>query len=166
MQIPGSEVEEERGFCVRGEGEGLLADLTGLPVTFRAPRLYYPEPLSPPGAPFDPRQLLDNAVSNVICSVVFGKRYDYGDPEFLRLLDLFSDNFRIMSSRWGEVRGPTSRCSLEPAPWGTALPTVAVDFMTKFYNPQHSDLILPLGDHGLVRGPVKTISAGYGDTCS
>ncbi|XP_051017879.1 cytochrome P450 2F3-like [Acomys russatus] len=55
------------------------------------------------GAPFDPRQLLDNAVSNVICSVVFGKRYNYGDPEFLRLLDLFSDNFRLMSSRWGEM---------------------------------------------------------------
>ncbi|XP_057349242.1 cytochrome P450 2F2-like isoform X3 [Manis pentadactyla] len=55
------------------------------------------------GAPFDPRQLLDNAVSNVICSVVFGNRYGYDDPEFLRLLDLFSDNFRIMSSRWGEM---------------------------------------------------------------
>lgn len=68
------------------------------------PQLYYSELLSPPGAPFDPRQLLDNAVSNVICTVVFGKRYNYGDPEFLRLLDLFSDNFRIMSSRWGEVR--------------------------------------------------------------
>lgn len=35
--------------------------------------------------------------------MVFGKRYNYGDPEFLRLLDLFSDNFRIMSSRWGET---------------------------------------------------------------
>ncbi|XP_075393064.1 cytochrome P450 2F3-like [Tenrec ecaudatus] len=55
------------------------------------------------GVPFDPRQLLDNAVSNVICSVVFGNRYGYGDPQFLRLLDLFSDNFRIMSSRWGEM---------------------------------------------------------------
>nr|XP_012629974.1 cytochrome P450 2F2-like [Microcebus murinus] len=55
------------------------------------------------GTPFDPRRLLDNAVSNVICSVVFGKRYGYGDPEFLRLLDLFNDNFRIMSSRWGEM---------------------------------------------------------------
>ncbi|XP_034492527.2 cytochrome P450 2F2-like isoform X1 [Marmota flaviventris] len=55
------------------------------------------------GTPFDPRQLLDNAVSNVICSVVFGKRYGYGDPEFLRLLELFHDNFRIMSSRWGEM---------------------------------------------------------------
>ncbi|XP_021024724.1 cytochrome P450 2F3-like [Mus caroli] len=55
------------------------------------------------GAPFDPQQILDNAVSNVICTVVFGKRYNYGDPEFLRLLNLFSDNFCIMSSRWGEI---------------------------------------------------------------
>ncbi|XP_076986585.1 cytochrome P450 2F2-like [Tamandua tetradactyla] len=55
------------------------------------------------GTPFDPRRLLDNAVSNVICSVVFGNRYGYEDPEFLRLLDLFNDNFRIMSSRWGEM---------------------------------------------------------------
>ncbi|XP_049758414.1 cytochrome P450 2F2-like [Elephas maximus indicus] len=55
------------------------------------------------GVPFGPRRLLDNAVSNVICSVVFGNRYGYGDPEFLRLLDLFHDNFRIMSSRWGEM---------------------------------------------------------------
>lgn len=52
-----------------------------------------------PGAPFDPRRLLDNAVSNVMCSVVFENRYGYEDPEFLRLLDLFSDNFCIMSSR-------------------------------------------------------------------
>ncbi|XP_059239951.1 cytochrome P450 2F2-like isoform X2 [Mustela nigripes] len=55
------------------------------------------------GATFNPRRLLDNAVSNVICSVVFGNRYGYEDPEFLRLLDLFHDNFRIMSSRWGEM---------------------------------------------------------------
>ncbi|XP_021042358.1 cytochrome P450 2F3-like [Mus pahari] len=55
------------------------------------------------GAPFDPQQLLDSAVSNVICTMVFGKHYNYGDPEFLRLLNLFSDNFCIMSSRWGET---------------------------------------------------------------
>ncbi|KAF4011045.1 hypothetical protein G4228_002179 [Cervus hanglu yarkandensis] len=56
----------------------------------------------PLGAPFERRQLLDNAVSNVICSMVFGNRYGNEDMEFLRLLDLFNDNFRIMSSRWGE----------------------------------------------------------------
>ncbi|XDA83424.1 hypothetical protein R6Z07F_013315 [Ovis aries] len=58
------------------------------------------------GAPFNPRQLLDNAVSNVICSVVFGNHYGYEDMEFLRLLDLFNYNFCIMSSRWGEVVCP------------------------------------------------------------
>lgn len=104
-------------------------DLTTLPNAFRGPQFYYPELLSPPGAPFDPRQLLDNAVSNVICSVVFGKRYNYGDPEFLRLLDLFSDNFRIMSSAWGEVRYGLQflpfRHSLILSPRGIALPTVA-----------------------------------------
>ncbi|XP_031515293.1 cytochrome P450 2B4-like [Papio anubis] len=43
--------------------------------------------------------------------LVFRNRYGYGDPEFLRLLNLFSDNFRIMSSRWGEVPGTRQRVS-------------------------------------------------------
>ncbi|XP_060253832.1 cytochrome P450 2B4-like [Ovis aries] len=59
------------------------------------------------GAPFNPRQLLDNAVSNVICSVVFGNHYGYEDMEFLRLLDLFNYNFCIMSSR----------CTFSPPSW-------------------------------------------------
>ena len=32
--------------------------------------------------PFDPNHLLINAVSNVICSVIFGKRYEYSDDKF------------------------------------------------------------------------------------
>ncbi|XP_072046817.1 cytochrome P450 2U1-like [Amphiura filiformis] len=38
------------------------------------------------GKPFDPTHILSNAVSNVICSVVFGKRFEYDDPEFKTLL--------------------------------------------------------------------------------
>ncbi|XP_055408194.1 cytochrome P450 2F2-like [Bubalus kerabau] len=57
------------------------------------------------GAPFDPQRLLDNAVSNV-CTMVLGNHYGYEDMEFLRLLDLFNDNFRIMSSRNREPREP------------------------------------------------------------
>ena len=37
------------------------------------------------GRSFNPIHLLCNAVSNVICSVVFGKRYEYHDAEFKRL---------------------------------------------------------------------------------
>ncbi|XP_038623357.1 cytochrome P450 2F2-like isoform X2 [Tachyglossus aculeatus] len=55
------------------------------------------------GAPFDPQDLICNAVSNIICAVVFGQRYGYDDSDFLTLLGLFNDNFRLMSSRCGEL---------------------------------------------------------------
>ncbi|XP_043851492.1 cytochrome P450 2F2-like [Dromiciops gliroides] len=54
-------------------------------------------------APLNPRQLLCNAVSNVICAVVFGQRYGYDDPDFKTLLDLLNDNFKLMSSQWGQM---------------------------------------------------------------
>ena len=34
------------------------------------------------GAAFDPAELMGNIVSNIICSLLFGKRFDYGDSEF------------------------------------------------------------------------------------
>ncbi|XP_068106855.1 cytochrome P450 2G1-like isoform X2 [Hyperolius riggenbachi] len=50
---------------------------------------------------FDPTFFLSRAVSNVICSVVFGKRFEYEDKKFLTLLQLINDNFQIISSGWG-----------------------------------------------------------------
>ena len=44
------------------------------------------------GKPLDPSHLFCNAVSNVICSVVFGKRFDYDDQEFKYLLYLLADS--------------------------------------------------------------------------
>ncbi|XP_048052251.1 cytochrome P450 2J4-like [Megalobrama amblycephala] len=38
------------------------------------------------GRPFDPRLLLNNAVSNVICVLLFGNRFEYSDHEFQYLL--------------------------------------------------------------------------------
>ncbi|XP_046505238.1 vitamin D(3) 25-hydroxylase-like isoform X3 [Equus quagga] len=43
------------------------------------------------GRPFSPDALLNKAVSNVIASLTFGRRFDYQDPRFLRLLDLTED---------------------------------------------------------------------------
>uniref|UniRef100_A0A8D2L9V8 Uncharacterized protein n=1 Tax=Varanus komodoensis TaxID=61221 RepID=A0A8D2L9V8_VARKO len=54
-------------------------------------------------APFNPLDLVCRAVSNVICAVVFGRRFDYEDAAFLVLLNHLNDNFRIMSSAWGEL---------------------------------------------------------------
>ncbi|NXL63429.1 CP2DH protein, partial [Chordeiles acutipennis] len=43
------------------------------------------------GRPFDLRFLVNNAVCNVICTTVFGERFDYGDERFKKLLYLFED---------------------------------------------------------------------------
>ncbi|XP_025030462.1 cytochrome P450 2B4-like isoform X2 [Python bivittatus] len=46
------------------------------------------------GQPFDPRRRFTSAVSNVICAVVFGHRFDYKDQTFM-------ENQKIMESQFG-----------------------------------------------------------------
>ncbi|KAM4696319.1 cytochrome P450 2A13-like [Rhinophrynus dorsalis] len=52
---------------------------------------------------FDPQDMLHQCVSNVICSIVFGKRFEYEDKSFRTLLNLFSLTFRDVSSTWGQL---------------------------------------------------------------
>ncbi|XP_044844345.1 cytochrome P450 2F3-like isoform X3 [Mauremys mutica] len=54
-------------------------------------------------APFDPTFLISRAVSNVICSVVFGDRFEYQDGSFLTLVGLINQNFQLLSSPWGQL---------------------------------------------------------------
>ncbi|XP_065276803.1 cytochrome P450 2F3-like isoform X2 [Emys orbicularis] len=53
-------------------------------------------------APFDPTFLISRAVANVICSIVFGDRFDYQDGSFLTLVGLINQNFQLLSSPWGQ----------------------------------------------------------------
>uniref|UniRef100_A0A8D2N085 unspecific monooxygenase n=1 Tax=Zonotrichia albicollis TaxID=44394 RepID=A0A8D2N085_ZONAL len=55
------------------------------------------------GKAFDPTFMLSCSVSNVICSIVFGKRYDYKDKKFLALMDNMNNIFEMMNSRWGQL---------------------------------------------------------------
>ncbi|XP_015482267.1 cytochrome P450 2G1-like isoform X1 [Parus major] len=55
------------------------------------------------GKPFDPMFLLSCAVSNIICSIVFGNRFQYQDPEFLELLRVMNESFREMSTAWAQL---------------------------------------------------------------
>ncbi|XP_072035537.1 cytochrome P450 2J4-like [Amphiura filiformis] len=48
--------------------------------------------------PFDPQYLIGNAVSNVICSVVFGQRYEYTDEDFKELLAINNQQAEIIGA--------------------------------------------------------------------
>ncbi|KAG8143703.1 hypothetical protein E2320_000914 [Naja naja] len=52
--------------------------------------------------PFSPIFLLSCCVSNIICSIVFGNRFDYKDEEFLALMKMMNDSFRQMSNSWSQ----------------------------------------------------------------
>ncbi|XP_077141717.1 cytochrome P450 2F2-like [Ranitomeya variabilis] len=53
------------------------------------------------GSPIDPNYHILRAMSNVVCSVVFGNRFEYQDENFQKLVKCVQDNFKVMSSRWG-----------------------------------------------------------------
>ncbi|XP_063793850.1 cytochrome P450 2C18-like [Pseudophryne corroboree] len=55
------------------------------------------------GAPIDPTFLLTIAVSNMICSIVFGERFEYEDKEFLGLHAMLKEVFKIISSSIGQL---------------------------------------------------------------
>ncbi|KAM9323969.1 cytochrome P450 2C8-like [Gastrophryne carolinensis] len=55
------------------------------------------------GLLFDPSNLVTLTVSNVICSIVFGQRFDYEDKDFLALLSMLKELFLIRNSVVGQL---------------------------------------------------------------
>nr|XP_009674369.1 PREDICTED: cytochrome P450 2K1-like [Struthio camelus australis] len=50
------------------------------------------------GKPLEMTMMLNAAVSNVIMSILLGKRFDYEDPTLKRLLSLVNENVRLLGS--------------------------------------------------------------------
>ncbi|XP_009079786.1 PREDICTED: cytochrome P450 2H1-like isoform X2 [Acanthisitta chloris] len=55
--------------------------------------------------PFNPGRFLLHAVSNIICSIVFGDRFDYEDKKFLTLIDLIEENNNLQLSVQAQEKG-------------------------------------------------------------
>lgn len=55
------------------------------------------------GKSFNPTFLLSQTVSNVICCLVFGQRFDYDDAQFLRLLHIIAEILKFGSSPRGQM---------------------------------------------------------------
>ncbi|OQV22533.1 Cytochrome P450 18a1 [Hypsibius exemplaris] len=47
------------------------------------------------GAPINPSVLVTNTISNVICAMIFGKRFELTDPKFSRITSLISANLAV-----------------------------------------------------------------------
>ncbi|KAF3834880.1 hypothetical protein F7725_027438 [Dissostichus mawsoni] len=56
------------------------------------------------GKPFNPHLLMNNVVSNIICSLVFGHRFEYGDKKFTKLMEWFDKGLEIEGSIWTQVQ--------------------------------------------------------------
>ncbi|XP_077141775.1 cytochrome P450 2C23-like [Ranitomeya variabilis] len=53
--------------------------------------------------PINPVHIMRLAVSNVICSIVFGERFDYDDKKFLNLISLFNEIAEQFNSSTGQL---------------------------------------------------------------
>ncbi|XP_078081264.1 cytochrome P450 2J6-like isoform X1 [Mustelus asterias] len=55
------------------------------------------------GLPFDPHFKINNATSNIICSIVFGERFEYRDEKFLEFLHIVGESFVLEGGFWGQL---------------------------------------------------------------
>ncbi|XP_017347065.1 cytochrome P450 2M1 isoform X2 [Ictalurus punctatus] len=52
---------------------------------------------------FNPTHLIKKAIGNVICSIMFGQRFETNDPQFKLMIEAIDDYFSILSSPLGQA---------------------------------------------------------------
>ncbi|XP_054458235.1 cytochrome P450 2J4-like [Anoplopoma fimbria] len=55
------------------------------------------------GKLFNPHLIMNNAVSNIICTLVFGHRFEYSDEMFQKMIKLLDKGTQIESSIWAQL---------------------------------------------------------------
>ncbi|XP_049318697.1 cytochrome P450 2B4 isoform X2 [Astyanax mexicanus] len=63
------------------------------------------EMLKQEGKSVCPMHLLMNSVSNIICSIVFGERYEYDDKRFAKLLEIINENIQLAGAPMARIFG-------------------------------------------------------------
>ncbi|XP_073731647.1 cytochrome P450 2B15-like [Misgurnus anguillicaudatus] len=61
------------------------------------------EMLKDEGTAFNPEHALYNAVSNIICSIIFGDHFEYDNKRFAYLLKILNENFTLSGSAVGQI---------------------------------------------------------------
>ncbi|XP_027883520.1 cytochrome P450 2J1-like isoform X2 [Xiphophorus couchianus] len=55
------------------------------------------------GQPFNVQRLINNAVSNIICCLVFGNRFEYNDKQFKIILQHFNETIYLEGTVWAQI---------------------------------------------------------------
>uniref|UniRef100_A0A667XMB0 Uncharacterized protein n=1 Tax=Myripristis murdjan TaxID=586833 RepID=A0A667XMB0_9TELE len=55
------------------------------------------------GKPFNPHLIINNAVSNMICSLIVGHRFEYEDERFIKLIKRFDSALQSATSIWAQL---------------------------------------------------------------
>uniref|UniRef100_A0A3B3YAZ2 Uncharacterized protein n=2 Tax=Poecilia mexicana TaxID=48701 RepID=A0A3B3YAZ2_9TELE len=55
------------------------------------------------GQPFNAHKLINNAVSNIICCLVFGNRFEYNDKQFKIILQHFDEIVYLQGTVWAQL---------------------------------------------------------------
>uniref|UniRef100_A0A096LQX0 Uncharacterized protein n=2 Tax=Poecilia TaxID=8080 RepID=A0A096LQX0_POEFO len=55
------------------------------------------------GQPFNAQKLINNAVGNIICCLVFGSRFEYNDKQFRIILQHFDDSLYLQGTVWAQI---------------------------------------------------------------
>ncbi|KAK6320593.1 hypothetical protein J4Q44_G00097000 [Coregonus suidteri] len=55
------------------------------------------------GLPFNPEVVTNNAVANIMCTLVFGRRFEYNDHHFHHMLKCSEDVLQLPATFWGRM---------------------------------------------------------------
>ncbi|XP_030632104.1 cytochrome P450 2F2 isoform X1 [Chanos chanos] len=78
------------------------------------------------GKPMDPQTLFHDAASNIICTVLFGKRYDYEDKFLKRFIKLYTENAKIANGPWAMIYDTLPMVRSLPLPFKKAFTNSAI----------------------------------------
>ncbi|XP_043937196.1 cytochrome P450 2F2-like isoform X2 [Protopterus annectens] len=113
IMVPsGQHWKEHRRFCLmvlRNFGMGKKT----MDVRIKEEITYFVRALEDQGdTPFDPSNLVNRTVGNIISSVLFGHRYDYEDHFFGQIIQSIHENMKMAFGMWGEIYNalPFLRC--------------------------------------------------------
>ncbi|XP_054845014.1 cytochrome P450 2D14-like [Eublepharis macularius] len=108
--------KEQRKFCVStlknfGMGKKTLEERVSEEAGYLCSEFR-----SQGGSPFDPQNLVNNAVGNIICTLTFGDRFEYNDETFLKLMHLTEEIMKTFTRNLPQIFTAASWLSYVPGP--------------------------------------------------